>query len=379
MQNQKLKAIHIHTDLKFIHNTKMFEGAYFSNTTIVISNNKEESKLNEKVIVFSRNKEDFSKIVNLCTEADLVVLYDLDIIKWRLVLAFPKNLKIAWRFFGYELYAKRPDLFKTDLSRKYDELSLKLKIRRRISYAFQYLKSGKSSLIRFNEVLNRIDYFLALSEEEYNFLKLYWPNLPLFVKLPHFHFNRKLFKVDFQKKETEKPIVIIGNNRSSYNNHLDLIELIDKYENKLNYNFTLFLNYGREGKYTNEVIKRMGNKNHYTVINDFLNKEDFLKVYQDATALVINGYRQMAGANIRTALEHGVKVYLNDKNVHKQFLENQGFKIFSIEDFESDLKNNNLGLDKVTAKYNIENFKLFCNTYTKEDFQKIIYSQLKSE
>jgi hypothetical protein len=78
----------------------------------------------------------------------------------------------------------------------------------------------------------------------------------------------------------------------------------------------------------------------------------------------------MAGANIRAALANGVKVYLNHKNVHKQFLENQGFKLFSIEDFEADLKNNKLGLDKTIALHNVKNFNRIKEAYTRDDFQK---------
>lgn len=368
-----INITHIHTDFKFIHNTKMFEGAYFSNTSIIISQNKVAPKNHEDVLLFSRDTNDIQKIVDICAQADLVVLYDLDSIKIKIALALPKKVKIAWRFFGYELYAKRPDLFKSELSRKYDVLPFKKRMRRKLSFLFRYIYSGKTHAQRYNRVLDRLNYFLALSEEEYQLLKQYWPTLPQFIKLPHFHFDRKLVEVDFQKKEKEKPLIILGNNRSSYNNHLDIIDLIEKYENRQNYNFTFFFNYGTYGKYAKEVEERTGNKNHYTVITNFLDKENFMVTYQKASGLVINGYRQMAGANIRTALEHGVKVYLNDKNVHKQFLENQGFKIYSIEDFENDLKNNNLGLDKETALHNMENFKRFSKAYTKDDFQKQVF------
>ncbi|PZD76610.1 hypothetical protein [Mesonia sp. K7] len=375
---KKSKVIHLHTDIKFLFNTENFEGDFFDNIIIFIGEEGNRELLDKNLFFIEKAVNKIPEILRLCQSAELVVLYDLDSFKQQLVLKFPDTVKIAWRFFGYELYAKRPDLFKSELSRKHDLLSFKKRNRRKLSFLFKYMRSGNNYSQRYNRVLNRIDYFLALSNEEYQLLKQYWINLPTFVKLPHFHYDKKLVEIDFQKKEMENPLIIVGNNRSSYNNHLDIIDLIEKYENRQNYNFTLFFNYGAVGKYAKKVMERTRNNNHYTLITNFLDKQNFVNTYQKATGLVINGYRQMAGANIYMALKHGVNVYLNNKNVHKQFLENQGFKIFSIEDFETDLKNNNLGLDKEMALKNMENFKRFSEAYTKEDFQRQLSQLLKA-
>ena len=378
MTKTKLNAIHIHTDLKFLHNTQMFEGAYFTNTSIVLSKNKAADVKNTDALLYGTEQEDLQRLVDLCTQADLVVLYDLNPIKIKLVLALPKEVKIAWRFFGYELYSKRPDLFKSDLSRKYDKKFFSNNLSRILSRYYNLIFKGNRIINIDSRVLNRINYFLALSQEEYDFLKFYWPNLPHFIKVPHFYLKEKIVEVDFQKKQQPNPVVIIGNNRSSYNNHLDLVEIIENNANKKCYNFTLLFSYGSKGNYAKEVIRKTINKSYFTIINNFLGKEDFTKIYHNASALVINGYRQMAGANIRTALANGVNVYLNHKNAHKQFLENQGFKLFSIEDFEADLKNNKLGLDKAAALHNIDNFKRFNEAYTKEDFQSKIMNLINA-
>lgn len=74
----------------------------------------------------------------------------------------------------------------------------------------------------------------------------------------------------------------------------------------------------------------------------------------------------MAGFNIFSAFENGTKVYLNNKNVDKNWLINEGFEIFSIEDFEKDLNNDNLKIDSKSAIHNFENFKQFSKRYTKE-------------
>jgi len=371
-----MKIVHIHTDYKFVYNSELFEGSCFSNTSIIIDGDHKASERDSRLLIFGRNKVDIQEIIKLCSLADLVVLHDLDAIKIKIALALPKEVKVAWRFFGHELYGKRPDLFKSQLSRKFDSPLMKTRIRKGLSNIYQVIKNRKTNSQRFNEILNRIDYFLALSKQEYDFLKQYWQNLPVFIRLPHFFTDMKDLEVDFEAKERSEPIVIIGNNRSSYNNHLDLINIVDQYCVDPSYNFTLFFNYGNQGRYADEVIKRVNGKNNYAVIKDFLNKDDFINFYKKATVLVINGYRQMAGANIRIALEHGVKIYLNNRNPHKMFLEDSGFKIFSIEDFKNDLKNKNLGVDIKTGLNNFQNLKRFNESYSVEDFQRLVFNFL---
>ena len=373
---KKIKVVHIHTDRKFLFDTKNFEGNYFDNIIIFIGQEANRESLDKHIFFVEKAVNKIPEILKLCQSTDMVVLYDLDSFKQRLVLKFPDTVKIAWRFFGYELYAKRPDLYKSKLSRKYDKVPLKKNMKKNLYPMYSLLTDRATPSQKFNRTIQRIDFFLVLSEEEYKALKVFWPKLPKFIKLPHFLFNREQLNVDYNKKEQDKPIVILGNNRSAYNNHLDLIDLIEKYENKQNYAFTLFFNYGQHQNYAQEVLKRVQDKKHYTLVNTFLEKEEFMGYYQRATALVINGYRQMAGANIRIALECGLKLYLNEKNVEKKFLEKEGFIVHSIQDFEQDLQTNNIRLNKEEAMCNTQNYTRFKNNYTKEDFQKKIFKNL---
>jgi len=92
--------------------------------------------------------------------------------------------------------------------------------------------------------------------------------------------------------------------------------------------------------------------------------------------LVINSYRQMAGNNIFTALGNGVKVYLNRRNVFYTWMKNEGFMIYTIEDFDADLQNNNLRLTDEITKYHVSQLEKFANKYTIEDFQKEIYNRV---
>ncbi|MCW9709130.1 hypothetical protein [Fodinibius salsisoli] len=373
-----IKVVHIYSDQKFAHQTKIFEGDYFSN--LIVKVGKTDTQViheDHNMVVVSQDKRGLDEILSICNEAKFVVLYNLDVFKMKIALALPKQLKIVWRFYGYELYSMRSDLFYSELSQKYYERKTTL-----LGINFRYILAPIRDLLKYGvrrkkylwKAMKRIDYFLALSEEEYLFLQSIWKNLPEFVKLPHFHQITELRNIDYDiKQKTKKPTIILGNNRSFYNNHLDLINIIEKERPKINYDFALLYSYGNSSKdYTNEIKRRTDNKSYFRLIENFMSKEKFFSFYQKASALVINGYRQMAGANIRTAFQTGVKVYLNNKNVHKKWLENEGFHVFSIEDFKNDLYNNDLFFDEENAKHNFENIIKFKNRYGIKDFQKKI-------
>lgn len=368
----KIEAVHIHTDFKFVGMTERFEGEFFHNTVIVINNsNSFSGPFSENALIFA--KSSVHEIVAFCKNADLVVLYDLDILKMRIAMKLPLEVQVAWRFFGYELYGRHSDLFKSSLSRKFDRTSFYKRARKKFGEFYYLLKTGSSKSRRLKNSFRRINYFLGLSFEEYQSLQSLWPDLPNFVKLPHFHAQRQSKTEIFGQKSEKSPLIIIGNNRSSYNNHLDIIDIINSHDSKINYNFNLLFNYGEIEHYAREVLKRVREKDHFSLEQKFLSMDDFEEYYNNASALVINGYRQMAGFNIRMALEKGLKVYLNNKNVHKKFLENHGFRIFSIEDFENDLKHENLDFDIEVAKHNLLNFIRFTEMYTQEDFQKYFF------
>jgi hypothetical protein len=87
-------------------------------------------------------------------------------------------------------------------------------------------------------------------------------------------------------------------------------------------------------------------------------------------AFVLNGYRQMAMRAVFESLTSGVKVYLNKKNIILQWLKEEGFLIFNMEDFSIDMAKDNLFLSNDQAEYNTIQFEKFRSKYNLEDFQK---------
>jgi hypothetical protein len=369
-----MKVIHIHSDLKFVFESQKFEGKYFENLIIIINNiQKYEGPYKECAHFFKYNPKTVNKIVKLCEGADLVILYDLDTIKTQIAIKLPPTIMIAWRFFGYELYRKDAKQYLSSITIKANQLNhlqnFKEAISKLYSQAITNFFWGNLEL-QFQQAVRRINIFLGTSLEEYNDLKVKWPELPNYVKLP---FSRKYTSEGYIAGNKEK-LVILGNNKSVYNNHLDIINIINVSSKQNQYKFVLIYNYGPESNYSSYVRASVKDKQNYCCIEKFMPYKQLFELYQRAGSAVFNGYRQMALGNIFLALGQGVKVYLNNRNIVMQWLQNEGFKVFPINELAFDLENDNTLLHARDAQHNFELLHKFQNSYNVGQFQQVISS-----
>ena len=311
------------------------------------------------------------KIIRICNSADIVVLWDLNHVKCYIANRVDKNVKIFWRFFGLELYSKLPEYVFTKRTIEIlnqniflnSDFNLLKSLKHSISQIKDLLFSSKDE---FDLALNRINYFLGLSDYEYFDLKLKWPNLPEFVQIPY---SKLSFNEEIGIKEN---VIIVGNNRSAYNNHLDILELIKCTDARTDFRFQLLFNYGQIDKYTSAVKHLALQIKEVSVIEEFLSYQEFVAMYSKISAFVLNGHRQMAMANIFQALSNSVKLYLNEKNVIFSWLKKEGFLIFSIDDFRADIESKNLKLTDEEVEKNKLCFESFRQRYTVEEFHNRI-------
>ena len=360
---KRRKIYHIHTDFKFLYDSYRFEDELFNNQLIFIGEKNDKNALYHHSALFF-SPDDISKVLETVTDADLIVFYSMCDIKIKLLNQLPSSMKTAWRFFGAELYGTRHDLMfsKKTLEIMYKRDSYFLGVFFWLNFYYKSFKRYLESKKKL-EYITKIDYILLFAEEEYIFLKKHW-KLPKFVRL---NLDNKLSERDFSKSENR---VIVGNSRNSFNNHLDILDIISKHKSETN--FTFFLNYGNKGRYYQEVLERIYHLNNYTVFDEFLNKEEFEKIYSTSSAFVLNSYRQMALGNIFAALKYGLKLYMNDKNPVKCWLTKNGITVSSITDLENDIKDQNLALTLEEKTQNIYQFNNLFSSYTKKDFcQKI--------
>jgi hypothetical protein len=372
----KIKAVHIHTDKKFISETRKFEGAFFENEIILITKSKED-RCNYKtnVTTISTSLLDIYNAIRLCKKAQIVVLYDFDPIKQKIALALPNSIVIFWRFFGYELHNLNREYSYTE----HTKLLLDKENKKRNQVLFtinRILSIAKWRLIVKSDLdlsIKRINFFLAWSEEEYAFLERYKKKLPTLIKLP-LRLNIGENVEEYLSKKNAS--IIIGNNRSSANNHIDILNIITKVDSN-DFLYIIPLNYGYEISYSNKVKDKVAELPNVLVLNDFMPLNEYNELFQNSSALVINTLHQGALGNIFMAIENHTKIYLNKINPVYIWLKNIGFSVFTIEEFESDLRTNNIKLVKGEAINNILANEKELNTYSVSDFQIKIFRLLE--
>ena len=369
---KKYSIIHIHTDIKFIHNINRFEGDEFENTLVIFrSKSHYKGIYKDSVKYYDYSRKDFLRIITLCGTADVVVLYDLNFPKAYIANRLAKSVIVVWRFFGNELYERIPEYIYSERTFKILKQAEKQNFysRKKVQIK-QYLAAIKYRAIRANELNNafkRIDFFLGISKSEYEFLKTIWKNLPPFLQL-----NMTSYLEINTIKRVKTNLIILGNNRSPANNHLDIIDGLKESKNNSNYEFLLMFNYGSISTYSETVRKEACELKEIKVIDEFLPIEKFKELYTAADAFVMNGHRQMAMGNILEALQQNIKIYLNEKNLIFSWLKEEGFVLFTIENFFSDLENDNIALSRVEAIINQEQLVKLTTKHDKQAFQKTL-------
>lgn len=390
MTESKKRVIHIHDDPKFIDSLFRFEGEIFENTVLYIKGDKPYSgRYKKEALVYDLEKLNFDEIVAICDSYDLVVLYRLDYVKCRIAVRLSSKVKIAWRLFGTELYRRNYNDYLSD--RTIEAIKVRFSIKKIKEYLKITIKSNpklhkiiskKQRIIEeeFQSACNRIDLLIGVCSEEYNFLKTKFQYLPklVMISIHRQKSNVSLAQMYNEKKILPKPRVIIGHRKCCVNNHLDILDIVEKRLNnsESKCSFDILFSYGREDKYSNLIRSIASQRSHYNLIETFMSESDFSLYYMQTSAFVLNGYRQMAVANILTGIRTGVKIYLNKVNTVYDWLVNEGFIIFSINDFEKDIVTGNIALTIEQMTHNINALDRLCKNRNTQQFQSEVLSIL---
>jgi hypothetical protein len=107
--------------------------------------------------------------------------------------------------------------------------------------------------------------------------------------------------------------------------------------------------------------------------------ESYFDLVGGAKAAVFNCYRQMAMGNIFEFLNSGIKIYLSNHNIIYQWLKDLGLKIFTIEEFVSDLESDNLELSSEDKERNISTLIYILSHFNEEQFVIDITSTVKNK
>ena len=366
------KIIHIHSDSKFLSSIDKYNHQLFDNKMIIIGvKDHTNTNYHDTAIFYTPTVENIDKISAYASSFDLVTFEDLTLYNKKILSKIKKGVKVSWRFFGHELYNKRLDLMLSDTSVKFSEGEFKVFSKKgSVKSYYNFLKNKYSVIYNLYKYSKKIDHILLVFEEEYKFLKKHWYFLPQFIQVP-------LRMAPSYKETYKEDFFILGNSRNISNNHLDILKIINESKNKTPYKVKMFLSYGAKKNYYKKVTEEASKNDNVEMINDFMDSEKFTLTYERAAALVINSHRQMALGNILMAINNNCKIYLNQKNSTKKWLEKEGLKVFSIDEFKKDYEINNHNLSETDAKHNIMMIQKIYNSYNKQNFQEKILEIVK--
>lgn len=315
--------------------------------------------------LFESNRANLKKVIGIANGYDLVVLYYLKPNKAYIANRINPKIPIIWRFFGFELYSKMSDEMYSDITKKY--LALNAPAKPTLENKITKFKGGILRSIgkdigenELEKSWKRINYFQCLAREEYDFLSDRF-SLPEFLQDPYIKINAR-FDLDLKKGDK----VLLGNSRTPFNNHFEMIDMVAPYPELKKY---AFVSYGKRGnEYFKEVLKRMKSIENFTPITEVIPITEVEKLYSEIDAFVHNSYRQMATGNMMIAFQYGVKIYLNKKNILYHLLLNNGFLIYDMDNFEEDYKNGKITLTKEEAYQNVKAMCDYSEKYSIADF-----------
>jgi dTDP-N-acetylfucosamine:lipid II N-acetylfucosaminyltransferase len=346
----------------------MYNGELFDNQIIILDyQSKYNAAYRDRALFFSPEQSSINEVVEVVNSYDILVVYDLDFLKAQVITQIDPTVKVIWRFFGHELYARKPYHY-------LDKTSQLLMFPKIVK---EYFKTSLSSLFAkervFRQAISRIDLMAGLFVEEYTDLQNIWPTLPEFIPIP---FQKMASSILTDSSLDKKNIVVVGNSRSFFNNHLDVLRIVKNTNMDPGIRFKILFNYGRENAYTSFVRKKTKNLQNVELIESFIPLEDFHQFYYPVSSMVNNSHRQLALGNIFLCLKSGVKIYLNERSPTLTWLKNLGFRVFNMSEFKLDLSKNNLLLTSNEQKFNLDKYELIMANYTNEEFQHNVIKKL---
>lgn len=264
---------------------------------------------------------------------DVVYFYTLIPSRWELFKYIPKDKKIIWWAWGYDLYNRYYGLKPLLDIPLYKPLTVGLV--RETGYLKQMVKIIVNCFLKpyysfqRNSMLKRIDYFHPVFIDEYEMMRQ-----------QHEEFRAKVFfrpgsSIQNFSLSIKDPFggILFGNSSTPTNNHLDVWEFI-KGACKENYRVIIPLSYGdmSYGDKIQKVIEQEGN--NVLILREMIEKKEYTEMIQSCSYAVFGMMRQQAMSNINHCMLYGIKVFLFKDSMNYKFLKSRGFEVFAIEDID---------------------------------------------
>lgn len=323
----------------------------------------------DNVLYLKYNTNIFWKTIGDLKRYDSVIIhfFSAESIDFVNSINHPKIYWIEWgadlysgllEYKGYQLYSDYKILWR--ISNKKIPFNIY-----NLLYKIQ-LRKNTHKLLR---AVKKIRYFVPDSMyDEYPLLLSYYPELSHLEYKDFFYYPiDEVLGTELYDSVTNGTNIIVGNSASPTGNHLsvfDKLRNLNLGEKKI----LVPLSYGNI-KYSN-YISRIGDEyfgSKIETIRDFMPLEDYNKFLLSASVFIYGNWRQEAVGNILIALFIGGKVFLDEKNPLLKFYRDRGLIIFSLEELNENILNEQLSLSDIE-----KNRGILKELYSKERLHQLI-------
>ena len=310
----------------------------------------------DKVSIIRYPSREFTELLNKLHNYSGVVLHGMF---WpyceQIIKATPSSVKLAWYFWGGELYARK------------DVICSFLSPITKLLYYLHFIKKGQTYKKSFLwqlplELYKRLDYCITSEYEEYEYAKKYTHSDMQFLWYTCYSIEDTVGKMMSHRSFGNS--VLFCNSAAIENNMFDIALQLSKPKNReLLGDRQVIMPMGYGTPWIKRLMLRVGPHcfKHFKPITEFLPREEYNKMMTDCSILILPSKSPAGQGNIITALWLGMRVYLSERSIAYNYFNRIGVKIFSLEsDFTK------YGCEVLTDDVVKHNRKILLDTYSRK-------------
>ena len=346
---KNLNFLHISHDDKFIDyfiddfNTVNSKNTYFIYRDKGIKNLTHIKY--DKVITEEKESQKFNDFFKTINKYDSIFLHYLTPI---IALQINKNLKnkktkLFLVFWGGEIF-DLPGVIEDYLGSESKLINKKLNPIKKFNFAFKprnivleikHFYKDKFVIKELKKTFKRSNYFCHFIKKDFEMIKNKFPTKAKFIDFNYGNVETIISGNNNDSFNINSCDIMIGNSGSITNNHMEIFNILNKIEIGKRKLFTpLSYSIYPSAKYL-ELVLEKGEKlfdENFKPILNFLEKEEYNKIYNSVEYVFMNHYRSQAMGNIYIALYTGKKLFMSNKSSIFKKLINYGCLVFAIED-----------------------------------------------
>lgn len=323
-------VLHIAADDKFTEYTiSQFSAPEMLSRIVVIPyGGKYQAKPCKNVSIIQYRSPEFQALLKTLGDYSGIVLHGMfwpfceDIIK-----AAPKHVKIAWYFWGGEIYSRN---------------EVKLSFIAPITKFLYRLHGLRKSQISPNawqlpmDLYQRIDYCLTGEHEEYEFAKAYVHNSMDFIWYTCYSIEETIGSLKNERANGNN--VLFCNSAAIENNMFDAALWMRRrsYRKHLK-NRKVIMPMGYGNPWIVNLMLKWGPRcfDQFEPLMTYMPRKEYNAMMLGCSTLILPYYSPAGQGNIITAMWLGMRVYISEKSIAYNFFKRIGVKIYSFEsDFE---------------------------------------------